>query len=406
MKESTISPTTKEITCTNSSNNTPTTASNSPMSCGSFPQHQHHHEDEHSSHHHHSDHRVETRAVLKHMRRLEATTYKRPIAKKLPEPFNGLWREQIIKWMYTLVKYCNLRHESAAAASYYLDVAVCKGLIQSPNDYQLGAMTALYLALKVYDSPNLRVVKLSSLVKLGNGEFNEHDIQRMERDMVKLLDWHLNPPTPNCFLQQYLTLLPSNQRTKDEIEEIAFQAIEHTMSRDLFLAAPPSVIAYSALLMAIETVDHQHHHQQQHNHHHLMTNEHHHHSADSSMSLVDLQTFLWNMTHIARLDNTSPCLVRTSILLDRTMKSLPIPVTYTDLETMCCCIDTQNCNHDDDDDDHETRLKQNEEKEKTADGTLHERNKDSKHHDEGYYLDDPTALSFESGHSPNHVSMQ
>jgi hypothetical protein len=387
MKESTISPTSKEIiACNNISSNTPTTATNSPMSCGSFPQHH----NEHDDHHHHSDHRVETRAVLKHMRRLEATTYKWPTAKKLPEPFNGLWREQIIQWMYTLVKYCNLRHESAAAASYYLDVAVCKGLVQSPNDYQLGAMTALYLALKVYDSPNLRVVKLSSLVKLGNGEFNEQDIQRMERDLVKLLDWRLNPPTPNCFLQQYLTLLPSNQRTKDQIEEIAFQAIEHTTARDLFLAAPPSVIAYSAILMAIEAVDQQH----QQERHQLMTNEHHHqqhHSTDSSMSLMDLQTFLWNMTHIARLDNTSPCLVRTSILLDRTMKSLPVPVTYTDLDAMCGCVDTQDCNHDDD---HEN------------DDSLHRGSKDTQHQDGEYYLDDPTAMPFENGHSPNHVSMQ
>mmetsp|Transcript_22747 Transcript_22747/g.40374 ORF Transcript_22747/g.40374 Transcript_22747/m.40374 type:complete len:425 (-) Transcript_22747:253-1527(-) len=354
-------------------------ACTSPMSCSSFPQNlechnsRHHHRQQQEPHHHRH---VQTRATLKQMRRLEVTTYKRPLARELPEPFNGLWRQQIVEWMYTLVKYCKLRHESAAAASYYLDVAVSRGLVHSPSDYQLGAMTALYLALKVYDSPSMRIVKLSSLVKLGNGEFNEQDILRMERDLVQLLGWHLNPPTPNCFLQQYLTLLPhhteevteknsnisSIKSYRDSLEEHAFKAIEVAMARDYFLAVPPSVIGHSALLMAIETMDQQQHqrHQFQHIQHHPQVE----HPPNpelqqlppsaslSAMTLVDLQTFLWNMAHVARLDNASPCLVRTSILIDRAMKSLPIPAGYTEFETVCCCELDQNSMHHPDCEDH------------------------------------------------------
>ena len=123
--------------------------------------------------------------TLEKMKRLESSIYKRPT--QIPEPFNGLWRQQIVEWMYTLVKFCSLRPESAAAGSYFLDVAVEKGLIQTPNDYQLGAMTALYLGLKVFDSPSMRVVKLSSLVKLGSGDFDEQDVKTMERDLLATL---------------------------------------------------------------------------------------------------------------------------------------------------------------------------------------------------------------------------
>ncbi|KAG7367799.1 cyclin-like protein [Nitzschia inconspicua] len=276
-----------------------------------------------------------TRSTLQHMRFLESTTYKRPLPCNLPEPFNGLWRQQIVEWMYTLVKHCNLRLASAAAASYYLDVAVYKGLIQSPNDYQLVALTSLYLALKVYDSPCLRVIKLGSFVKLGNGELSEDDILRMEWDLINVLGWRLNPPTANCFLQQYLTLLPSrrlfhgedptisnnntnsnnnNNMVRDRIKNIALHAIEQATTRDNFLSIPVSIIAYSAILFAIETLDLQQYYS----------------SSLSSPHLTcwQVETFLLRMAHVANLDSTSnPTVLRCVMLLGRTLKDNPIPAS-------------------------------------------------------------------------------
>mmetsp|Transcript_25761 Transcript_25761/g.61026 ORF Transcript_25761/g.61026 Transcript_25761/m.61026 type:complete len:455 (-) Transcript_25761:677-2041(-) len=228
----------------------------------------------------------ETKDVLKRMKHLEDTTYRQPlpsgssssssdrgqghgcdaedaagpVRRQLPSPFHGLWRQQIIEWMYTLVKYCKLRHEAAAAATYYLDQAVCRGLITTPSDYQLGAMTALYLALKVYDSPSMRIVKLSSLVKLGNGDFTEHDIVRMERDLVKILEWRLNPVTANCFLQQYLDVLDDCSSIHglrldlSTIEALALQSIEAAVARESFLSINRSAVAYAVLLSAVDHV--------------------------------------------------------------------------------------------------------------------------------------------------------
>merc|ERR1712176_436879 len=87
-------------------------------------------------------------------------------------------------------------------------VACDSSLVETPRDYQLCAMTALHLALKVYDSPAVRVVKLSCLVTLGNGEFTEDDIIQKEQDLLRALDWRVNPPTADCFLQRYMELLP------------------------------------------------------------------------------------------------------------------------------------------------------------------------------------------------------
>lgn len=254
------------------------------------------------------------RDVLEHMRCSESSTYRRPLNRPV-EPFNGLWRQQIITWMYTLVKYCKLRHESVACGAYFLDVAVATGVIKTPSDYQLGAMTALYLGLKVFDSPSMRVVKLSSLAKLGNAEFTERDIVRMEREMVTAMGWRLCPPTPNCFLQQYLVLLPTQtEATKNLIEKKALEAIEVSVSKECFFSCKPSVLGYAALLIGLDQ--------------YLEAQK----GAvpGSNMELISLwqlRSFLHNMANIAKLDHTSALVSQTSTLLERALQQQQLPIT-------------------------------------------------------------------------------
>lgn len=260
------------------------------------------------------------RDVLEHMRRSETTTYRRSLPKPI-EPFNGLWRQQIIEWMYTLVKYCKLRHEAAAGGAYFLDVAVSRGIINSPIEYQLGAMAALYLGLKVYDSPSMRVVKLSSLVKLGNSQFTEEDIVRMERQIINVMGWRLNPPTPNCFLQQYLVLLPiQSEVAKSRIEQKALGVIEISVAKEYFYSMEPSILGYAALLIALD----QYLEEQKTS---VVT------CGMEMINIWQLRSFLYNMTNIAKLDHTSNVVSKTTSLLERMMKELP-EVTKSHDDTM------------------------------------------------------------------------
>lgn len=237
-----------------------------------------------------------------HMRRLESTTYKRPL--KIDEPYNGQWRQQIVEWMYTIVHHCNLRHETVSAASYFLDVSVSKGLIQTPIDYQVAAMTAFHLALKIYDSPSTRVVKLDSLVKLGSGGFDEQEVLQMETNLLFMLDWRLNPPTPNCFLHQYLELLPkdTHSSTLAKIEQYSLEAIEAAVSTDYFAAlVGSSMLAYAAMLVAFEKLD------------------------QSDMCVDAHGEFLSNISEVTQVESNSHNLVRYTIVLDCIMRNLPLP---------------------------------------------------------------------------------
>lgn len=161
----------------------------------------------------------------------------------------------MVEWMYTIVKHCNIQHETAAGGAYFLDTAVAKGLVRTGEEYQLTAVTAFYLALKVYDSPCTRIVKLSTLVKLGHRCFTEQDIVQKEQEMLKVMAWRLNFPTPNCFLHHYLRLLPGlDELTKCRLEEKSERCIEVCTSREVFCASKSSDLAFAALLVALDEV--------------------------------------------------------------------------------------------------------------------------------------------------------
>jgi hypothetical protein len=148
--------------------------------------------------------------VVAAMRNQEQTTYLRTNyleaqQLQLHHILDAPWRQRIIEWMYGVVDHCSLRRDSVATASVYLDICVQRGVVQTREEYQLAAMTALQIAIKLCDST---VVKLQSMVALGRGLFTAQDVIDMERKILSALNWNCHPPTPVCFLRQFLRLLP------------------------------------------------------------------------------------------------------------------------------------------------------------------------------------------------------
>merc|ERR1712070_14479 len=169
---------------------------------------------------------------------------------------------------------------------------------------------------------------------------------------VQALGWRINPPTADCFLQRYMELLPfldddeecehqpigesdsSSRKDKEDnddqlgpmerrrrerlqkLEEVASEFIEVAMARDCFLSVNPSVIAYAALLSAMELTS----------------------AKKQQKCFYDWSTFLSNMTEIAEMDDilgdvggdrgggkVSRSVRRTKMLLDRIAKGLSLP---------------------------------------------------------------------------------
>lgn len=186
--------------------------------------------------------------ILEVMRAKEETIYRRDFC---PNELEALWRKILIDWMTFVVDHCSLQRQAVAAAAFFLDIAMSNGLIESRQEHQLAAASALQLALKLFDST---VIRIEKLVTLGRGLFTKEDVANMEYKMLKTMNWHCHPPSTYCFLRQYERLLPHTvpESTKCMIDEITKVVVDLTISDHNYNHYAPSDIAYASMLMAME----------------------------------------------------------------------------------------------------------------------------------------------------------
>lgn len=166
----------------------------------------------------------------------------------------ALWRKILIDWMSYVVDHCNLQRQAVAAAAFFLDVAMGRGLVETREEHQLAAASALQLALKLFDST---VIRIEKLVSLGRGLFSVEDVAIMEYKILTSLDFHCHPPSTHCYLRQYERLLPSTvqESTRRMIDEVTKLVADLTVVDHKYNSYSNSVIAYAAMLMAMELLD-------------------------------------------------------------------------------------------------------------------------------------------------------
>jgi hypothetical protein len=203
----------------------------------------------------------EASEIVSNMLRQEATTYRRTdyipalASRTAPgETIDGSWRQRIIEWMYGVIDHCNLRRESVAVATYFLDLSASRGLVHCRVDFQLIAMTSLMLSIKLNDST---MVKLDSMVKLGRGLFNEADVIAMEKKILQVFQWHVHPPTPVCFMRQLLRLMPleASPIARYMIVEVTRFISEISSCLYKFVKYSASTMATAAVVVAMERVE-------------------------------------------------------------------------------------------------------------------------------------------------------
>ena len=189
--------------------------------------------------------------TLSVMNSKEQTHYERvPVQSDLA----GIWRKMLLEWMFFVIDYCKLSRQSCAAAAFFLDVAMSRGLCKTREDHQLAAATALQLALKTCDTA---VIKVEKLVNLGRGQFSAEDIAAMEMKLIQELNWHIHPTTTYCFIRQFEQLLPSGvtDEARDLIDEVTKVVAELTVLEDQYLQYDSSVLGYATMLLAFEVTD-------------------------------------------------------------------------------------------------------------------------------------------------------
>jgi hypothetical protein len=155
-------------------------------------------------------------------------------------------------------EFFDLDREIVAIAMSHLDRYVAtfpKHTAIDKNCFQLAAMTCFYLAIKLTHSKILLIrgsnSTLETISMLSKREVSVEEIEQMELELLDRLQWHVHPPTPHAFLQQFMELIHIIDDDDDVYERARF-LIEESTKESCFLIFSPSNIAAAALWNAME----------------------------------------------------------------------------------------------------------------------------------------------------------
>ena len=163
---------------------------------------------------------------------------------------NDLWREKMCEWFYSVVDHFDYSREVVNIAMSYLDRYLAQRKVNR-RIFQLAAMTAIYLAIKLFNPGEFH---MSSLIELSRGYFLAEHIEQMEDAMLQALSWHVHPPTPFAFSRDMIKLVSADvtPRLRHELSELARFLTELSVCDYYFVTRKPSSIAVAAIINAIE----------------------------------------------------------------------------------------------------------------------------------------------------------
>ena len=158
-------------------------------------------------------------------------------------------RTAMVLWCQQTQRTLKLSRETVWIAISYLDRYLSSGrgkshqAIMNKAKFQLVAITALYIAIKLYEDVELNV---TTLVRLCKGYYTTTDILSMEEDVLFALDFRVTTASPTEFVRHFIKLLPPELITESLLNECE-KMIEHTSQDVYFTFCKPSVVGASCL---------------------------------------------------------------------------------------------------------------------------------------------------------------
>jgi|UniRef100_A0A8J9WZT6 hypothetical protein len=200
------------------------------------------------------------------MRIQEDTTYRvkdylaesTGIRKLASKPVDEDCRVKMCEWCYQVVDFCKFRRETVGIGMSYLDRYLCtpkgKEALCNRKEYQLAAMTALYIAIKIHEPLEMET---SLLADLSRGCYTEMEFVHMEQTILQALKWRVNGPTLLGFVAHFVALLPESVHPAiaETIFDYARYQTEIAIAEHVLVSIKPSEVALAAVLNAIEGMD-------------------------------------------------------------------------------------------------------------------------------------------------------
>lgn len=123
-------------------------------------------------------------------------------------------RSKMCEWIFHVIDSTGMKRETAGVAMSFLDRFLCSSSERAARarmdrkEYQLAAMTCMYIAVKIGEP---KEIDAASMSRLSRGLHSSHEITACECDILIALRWRVNGPTPLQFVNYLLELLPLEQ---------------------------------------------------------------------------------------------------------------------------------------------------------------------------------------------------
>eukprot|EP00547_Thalassionema_nitzschioides_P016094 CAMPEP_0194234660 /NCGR_PEP_ID=MMETSP0158-20130606/2346_1 /TAXON_ID=33649 /ORGANISM="Thalassionema nitzschioides, Strain L26-B" /LENGTH=349 /DNA_ID=CAMNT_0038967923 /DNA_START=38 /DNA_END=1087 /DNA_ORIENTATION=- len=184
------------------------------------------------------------------------------------------WRRKICEWSFEVVDHFGFDRGVVSIALDYLDRVVAlktksSGLSMHRREFQLIAVTSLYLAIKLHgetdtlDAPR-RKLKIQAYVTLSRGLFSIETLEAKELEILELLEWNVNPTSSVHIVATILRLVPEWTLCDDMSVHSNGITAMYEMARYLTELAvcvstfsfnyQPSQIAYASILCSIDVL--------------------------------------------------------------------------------------------------------------------------------------------------------
>lgn len=180
------------------------------------------------------------------------------IRRKAAKPVDADCRVKMCEWCYQVVDFCKFRRETVGIGMSYLDRYMCskkgKKALGDRKEYQLVAMTCLYIAIKLHEPLEMET---SLLADLSRGCYTEMEFANMEKCILEAIEWRVSGPTPLAFVLHFISFLPGiiSSSVVEAIFDYARYQTELAIGDHYFVKSKPSVIGMAALLNALEGMD-------------------------------------------------------------------------------------------------------------------------------------------------------
>ena len=152
-----------------------------------------------------------------------------------------------------MIDHFDFSREVVAIAMNYLDRYLATKTVNKKM-FQLAAMTALFLAVKLHEPSKL---SMASMIELSRGCFTVQQMETMEVSLIRGLRWHLHPPTAHSFTKRFLHMVPLSTIAVDvlyDVLELSRFLAELSVIDYFFVTQNPSHVAIAAIANAMQDI--------------------------------------------------------------------------------------------------------------------------------------------------------